>query len=80
MVGRVRVKTVLHRLFPETAAEWVRVMAGLRDEKPRPVNKLYGPSPTAEQLAEHRARMQVWNRRYSAARREWRAQLAREQG
>lgn len=61
-----------------SAAEWAEEMARLRQEKPRPLNKLFGPNPTPEQVEQHAAQMREWNRKYRHASAEQKKALERD--
>jgi len=42
-----------------------RKLSDLRDTKPRPLNKLYGPNPTAQQVSSHKVAMSAWSKEYN---------------
>ena len=61
-----------------TATDWSREMSRLRESKPRPLHKRYGPHPTDEQNSAHRAEEREWNRLYRKASKEQKRTLADE--
>jgi len=46
---------------PSKSSFWLNQKTQLEKTKPRPLNKLYGPSPTPEQVAYHQELMKTWN-------------------
>lgn len=50
-----------------------RDIAKLHAEKPRPLNKMFGPNPTNEQKEKHAGMMREWNKKDREARRRWAA-------
>ena len=59
-----------------SAADIATQMSELRQQKPRPIEKLYGKQgPTPEQLAAHQQSMRSWNRQYNALAKRHRQQL-----
>jgi hypothetical protein len=65
---------------PKSSVEWTREMGRLRDEKPRPLDKLYGKAgPTPEQAKAHADAMRKWNSAYRKASAAQKAALQQEQ-
>jgi hypothetical protein len=46
---------------PSKSSFWLNQKTQLEKTKPRPLNKLYGPNPTPEQVAYHQELMKTWN-------------------
>ena len=61
-----------------SAADLAAEMSALRDSKPRPLNKMYGPNPTPEQVASHRAAVRKWDSEYRALSKAQKAALERD--
>ena len=63
--GRVEpaLKAAALKELPST--ELANLMAELRKVKPRPVEKMFGKNPTAEQKAKHKALLSSWQSKYN---------------
>lgn len=68
----------LYSLPARTASDWAEVMASLRDVKPRPIVKMFGKYPTAENVSAHAALMREWNAVYRKASASQKAALIRD--
>lgn len=61
-----------------SASDIVNEMTKLRESKPRPLNKMYGPNPTDAQKASHAKAMREWDAKYRKLKKEHGPALERD--